>query len=383
MNEKKEWNKKNSVTIVSSMPPVQGVSAYTVGLVSELSKLVSVDVLGFNKIYPAFLYPGKMYDEKAKLVQDTETLRVHNVLNWYNPFGWVFQAFKVKSSLVHMQAWSPALTHIYLTLGIVFRMKGKRIVMTVHNIESHEKSFLKKFLTSLVFGIANEYIVHSQENKKELEIKVKGKKKVTVIPHGIIIPPLSPVTGKEARKRLNISDEDKILLCFGNIRDYKGLDVVLRALSHIKDKKVKLLIAGQCWGDWEKYQKIIDEHKLEKRVIKRIEFIPADELELLFKVSDLVLLPYKNFNAQTGVAPLILPFGVPFIVSKTGGLPSLVRRSEALIEQDDDGELAEKIEDILSDKKLYAELKKDVAEVRQELSWDSIAKRTVTEVYGE
>ncbi|MBN2880929.1 glycosyltransferase [Candidatus Woesearchaeota archaeon] len=370
----------NSITIISSLPPIKGISPYTSGYVKALSKHIKIDFLGFNKIYPSFLYPGGITDNSAILVKQNKNLKIKNVLNWYNPIQWISEAFRIKTPVVHAQWWSWPLAPLYWTILGISRLRGKKVIMTIHNVKPHEKSKLKIWLNNSVYGFANEYVVHTEQGYKDLR-KIVSTKKINLIPHGLIENPLRNISVIEARKKLGLNINDKILLCFGNIRDYKGVDIALKSLAQIKDKKVKLLIAGKCWEDWSKYQKIIDKYNLSSRVILKLDFIPAFETEYIFKASDLILMPYKHFDAASGVASQIIPYKIPFIVSKTGSLPDLVFSDVCLIKPNDYVTLSKNIVKILSDKKLYSKLKKDVSSIQKKLSWDELVLKYLGDVF--
>jgi glycosyltransferase involved in cell wall biosynthesis len=366
--------------MISSLPPITGLSPYTKGLVQELAKIIPVHFLGFNHIYPKFLYPGKMRDESAAPLREHDQLRIRNVLNWYNPIGWVIEAFRIKTPIVHAQWWSYPLAFLYIIILGICKLRGKKIVLTVHNVLPHEKNPIKILFNKSVFFLGDEYIVHTQTNKEELQALVKNKP-IHVIKHGLIKNPLKGISRDQARSLLKVAPDDKILLCFGHIRDYKGLDIALQSLALIKDPTVKLFVAGKCWEDWDKYAKLIEGLNLKGRVILKIGFIATNEIEQIFRASDIILLPYKHFNSQSGVGALILPFHIPLIVSDTGGLRDYVRDPRCVTRPGDHKELAQKVTQVLQDKTLRQKLADDCFQVEKELSWDTIAKQTVEEVY--
>ena len=363
------------ITMLSSLPPIIGLSPYTKGLVSELSKLIAVDFLGFNHIYPSFLYPGQITDPSATALEGHAQLRIRNVLNWYNPIQWIIEAWRIKTDIIHAQWWSFPLAPVYLTILGINKLRGKKIILTVHNIVPHERNVFKILLNKSVFALGDAYIVHTQRNQDELRPLV-GNRPIHVIPHGLIVNPTRGVSQADARCQFNIHESDKILLYFGHIRNYKGLDIALKALARIMDPRVKLLIAGQCWEKWSKYDKIIRDNQLQNRVIAKMGFIKTQEIEPLFMASDLVVLPYKHFNAQSGVGALALPLGIPMIVSNTGGLGDLVRDEACLFEPNNEKELARKIERILQEPDLYQKLKTDLNETAKSLSFETIAQQT-------
>ncbi|MFA5088830.1 MAG: glycosyltransferase family 4 protein [Candidatus Omnitrophota bacterium] len=320
-----------------------------------------------------------MRDESLPRPPEHDNLRIRNTLNWFNPFGWIYEAFRIKTKIIHAQWWSFPLAPIYIIVLGISKIRHKKIVLTIHNVLPHEKNFLKILLNKSVFYLGDEYIVHTKKNCQDLRKIIKDKT-IHVVPHGLIFPPLQDISKEKARDILHIPRSDKILLCFGHIRDYKGLDVAIKALSLIKDPQVKLLVAGKCWEDWQKYDNLITQYNLSDRVYLKLDFISMPDIEPIFKASDLVLLPYKHFDAQSGVGAIGIPFEIPLIVSRTGGLQDYATDENCRINAGDFEDLAKKIEKILSDTELYRKIKADVCSVKKQLRWDEIARKTV-EIY--
>ena len=115
-----------------------------------------------------------------------------------------------------------------------------------------------------------------------------------------------------------------ILLFFGNIRPYKGLDTLLEATAKIDDSHIKLIIAGQPWDGFEPYQSLIDKYRLHNRITKFLEFIPDEKLAQLLQAADLVVLPYKQLESASGPATAALAFEKPLVVTNTASLAELV-----------------------------------------------------------
>ncbi len=361
--------------MIGSLPPLVGLSPYTRALVDALSRYWPIEFLGFSNIYPRFLYPGRLKDDSQLPLEEHENLRIRNVLNWYNPFQWVAEGLRIHSPLVHAQWWSFPLAPIYYTLLSLSRMRGKRVIMTVHNVRPHERQGMKTFFNRSVFGLADEFIVHTNSNRETLSRFVGGRP-IHVIPHGIITIKRKGLSREEARRILGWALQERILLCFGHIRPYKGVDVAIKALAHIPDCNVRLVIAGRPWEDWTRYQKLIHDLRLENRIHLLLDYIPSEQVEAVFAASDLVLLPYKSFDAQSGVGALVLSFQIPLVVAETGGLPDYVKDPKCCFPPGNDLELAQRIEEILNSPRLYTKLSREVGQMRNELSWDRIARKT-------
>ena len=230
-------------------------------------------------------------------------------------------------------------------------------------------------MNELVWKLANSYIVHSKRNK-EILLK-KTKKPVYVVPHGIIELKKSKFSKIELRQKYGFSSKDKILLFFGGIRKHKGLDVLLKSLREIKDENVKLIIAGKPWEKFEPYEKLIKDFDIGNRIKLFLEFVPNKTSAELFAVCDLVVLPYKEFEATSGVGALALNFAKPMIVTDVGGLPEIAEDKNVVAKAGDSKDLEKKIRYALDNLKKLA---KDSRENAKEFSWVEISKKTL-EVY--
>jgi glycosyltransferase involved in cell wall biosynthesis len=130
---------------------------------------------------------------------------------------------------------------------------------------------------------------------------------------------------EEARKKLGLEVGQKLILFFGFIRQYKGLDLLLKAMAdeRIKQQNIKLLVAGEFYEDSKPYMDLIQQYQLQDSIILRTNFIPDSEVQYYLSGADCVIQPYKNAT-QSGVTPLAYHFEKPMVVTNVGGLPSLV-----------------------------------------------------------
>lgn len=367
--------------MIGTLPPIKGISPYCTELFKALSKHVEVEFIGFKSIYPDFLYPGgTTFRDENYEIPKIENSIIRNMLTWYNPVSWLLAGLTVKGEIVHAQWWAHPLAPIFCVILNTAKLRGKRIIITVHNVQPHEKSRVNTFLNEVVLGLGDNFIVHSEKNKESLSrIYNIDQDKISVIPHGILTPvAVKGITRDTARKFLNIPLNKKVLLFFGIIRDYKGLDILLKAMAQIvkENGDVILLIAGKPWEDWSKYQKIINENTLEGYIIKKLDFILPSEVEFYFSASDLVILPYKYFDSQSGVGALALPFGIPMVVSDVGSLPDFVRDERAIAKPNNPHDLSEVITKVIGNNNLLEKLSNDSQELAREYSWDRISKKT-------
>jgi len=367
--------KMKQVSLLSSFPPTKGISLYTSELVKELEKHIHINLICFKSIYPRFLYPGDPNDYSLKKPRLKNT-KIFQIITWYNPFSWVLAGFKVKEKL-HVQWWSWFLSPIYLVILSVAKIRRKKIIMTIHNVLPHEKSFLKNFLTTVIFKFADKIIVHSEQNKKDLR-KIRKKTPIKVIPHGVLSLPPKNISKAKARKLLEISLDKKVLLFFGNIRNYKGLKDLLEVFGKLlkTDQNYFLIIAGQCWEDWSIYQEIIDKNNLKKNILRLDGFISNDEIEAIFKSADLLILPYKYFDAQSGVGALGLNFNVPALVSDLDGLKEIAIDKSFIFKRGNLNELEVSIKNIFLNLK-KKNLSEKIKDLKIKFSWETIIQETL------
>ncbi|TET72251.1 MAG: glycosyltransferase [Candidatus Aminicenantes bacterium] len=373
---------KPKITLIGTLPPVKGLSPYCQELLKSLSKKMKVEFIGFKKLYPDFLYPGgtkvKDWNEKPP---ELKNAKIRIVLTYYNSFSWIWAGLTIKGDIIHAQWWSHVLAPIYFVILSICKVRGKKIVITVHNVVPHENNGINNFLNRIVLVFGDNFIAHNDKNKENLSnLYHIPQEKISVIPHGILEPvSIKGISKKEAREYLKVPQNKRIILHFGNIRDYKGLDVLLKSLKFIAKeiRDVLLIIAGQPWVNWKKYEKIIKENNLEDYIVKKLDFIPPSEVEYYYSASDIVVLPYKYFDSQSGIGALALPFKKPLIVTDVGGLPDFIRDERALARANDAEDLAEKIIDILKNETLLSKLEKDSEKVRERFQWNKLAKETL------
>jgi glycosyltransferase involved in cell wall biosynthesis len=277
---------------------------------------------------------------------------------------------------------------MYCFILPVVKIRGKKRIVTVHNITPHTADkpsiLLDKIFNKIIFPLTDFFIVHNKRNKKKLlELYRIDEKKISIIPHGALIPyqKIKNISKEHARNHLNIPNDKKVILFFGYMWDYKGLDVLLKSLKIVRKNlnDFVLVIAGQPLDSWKKYNKIIEENILDKYILKVLSYIPDSEIEYYFSSADLVVLPYYEhpFDTHGGVGALALSFKKPMVVTDVGGLTEYVKDKRVISNPNNPNELAQKIIFILRDDTLLEKLSKDSEELSKKLSWDKIADKTI------
>jgi glycosyltransferase involved in cell wall biosynthesis len=368
------------VAMLGSLPPLRALSPYCLGLATAMAEAVKVEFISFDKIYPGFLYPGRDLEEDHTFPAiDHPNLRVRRQLAWYNPLTWIVEGLTAKGALLHAQWWSLPLWPIYAFVCSGFKARRRPIVFTVHNIRPHEDSRIYESLCRVLFKLGDHFIVHSAENRDTLrEVYNIPDSRMTQIAHGPLEFPSGVLTREGARQDLGFSNEHRVVLFFGAIRSYKGVDVALRALADLREKmpEVRLLIAGKPWETWASYEAIISALGIAPIVNTDLRYIPAGEVAKFFLAADLVILPYRRFDAQSGVGAAALAFRKPLIVTDVGGLPDLVEDRSWVVPADDWKALAEKMGQCLCDPERLLKMARGSGRLREAGSWAEAAKQT-------
>jgi glycosyltransferase involved in cell wall biosynthesis len=283
-------------------------------------------------------------------------------------------------------------------LMLYYKLLGKRIAFTAHNVNAGKRdandSLLNRLSLKIQYRLADHIFVHTEKMKKELlrEFGV-NERSISVIPFGINNSvPDTTLTPAEARRKFGMLENERLILFFGNIGPYKGLEFLVAAFQQVvaKNPCYRLIIAGAPIRGFEEYlngiQELIRQSPDRERVIQRIEYIPDEETELYFKAADILVLPYTHIF-QSGVLFLGYSFGLPVIATKVGSLAEdiIEGRTGFLCTPCDPVDLAKAIE-----RYFESDLYKDLQARRQEIrdfanarhSWEIVGQMT-RNVYAE
>jgi glycosyltransferase involved in cell wall biosynthesis len=370
------------VTMIGSLPPHRGVSPYVRDLAQALGARddLSLDVLSFRSLYPRRLYPGGDPTDALSAIKDIPGARVRRTLRWWNVLGWLREGVRIRGDIVHAQWWSFPLAPLYVTLLGIARLRGRRVVITMHNVEPHEGGLMRRLANSAVLPLAHHLIVHTEANRASLLRRGVAGARISVLPMGIA--PSETVTETEkraARAALNLPLDAPLVLFAGNIRPYKGVDVLIEAF-HAAQAQVpgaRLAIVGQPWRDAGDIAESIDRAGLGGSVTARLAYVSDDELGRWVSAADVVVYPYTHFDAQSAAAGDALRRGRAIVVTRVGGLADLVDDDRAVAAPRDPGDLAEAIASVLTDDDLKAKLESGAARRADELAWPNIAAQCV------
>ncbi|OJZ13994.1 glycosyltransferase [Sphingobacterium sp. 40-24] len=285
-----------------------------------------VDIYSFSLQYPNFLFPGKSQysDEPAPT-----GLHIKTTVNSINPFNWIKVGKELKKAnydLLIVRFWMPFFGPCLGTIQRQVRKnKHTKIVCIADNIIPHEQRIGDSLLIRYFLKSVDACLTMSKSVLADLKM-LSPKMPAVYTPHPLYDNYGVHQSKKEARRLLKIAEGDKVVLFFGFIRQYKGLDILLEALAdpRIRTLGVKLLLAGEFYGDPAPYLNLIKKYKLEEFIFMHTDFISNQEVGRYFSAADCVVLPYRSAT-QSGITQVAYHFDLPMIVSNVGGLPELVQ----------------------------------------------------------
>ena len=374
-------NGSERVAMLGSFPPLRALSSYCLELALAIADLVQLEFISFSKIYPAFLYPGGgLKNDHSFPAIGHPNLRVKRRLTWYNPVTWIVEGLFTKADLLHAQWWSLPLILVYAVVCGGFKLRGKPVIFTVHNVLPHERIFFHIMASRLVFKLADHFIVHSASNRARLiKYYCIPPERVTQIPHGPLDFHVQGDVDRQAvRKEMGFRPENRVILLFGAIRPYKGIHTALKAFKEVcrKNPEARLLIVGKLWEKWERYERLIGELGVGEYVTTYLRYVSSANVCNYFMASDLVILPYHHFDSQSGVGAIAISFRKPMIVTNVGGLPELVEDHRFVVPPKDADALARAIIKCLKDYSQLEAMSKSTETIAARVAWPLIAKKT-------
>jgi D-inositol-3-phosphate glycosyltransferase len=368
------------IFIIGPAYPLRGGPAqFNENLCAELNKAGhNAAIISYALQYPNFLFPGSsQYETSGKAPTG---ITIHTLINTINPFNWIKVARfikKEKPDFILFRYWLPFFGPCLGTIGRLVRKHTKVLALT-DNIVPHEKRFGDKPFTHYFINSCHGFIAMSKAVLKDVS-KFSNTTHKAYSPHPMYETYGSPVSMKEARAHLNLKADDKIVLFFGLIRHYKGLDLLLQAMADpaIKQKNIKLLIAGEFYEDKQPYFDLIKQHKLEEQVILHDKFIANDDVLYYFCASNLVAQTYRNAT-NSGVTMVGYYYEKPMLVTNVGGLAEIVPNEKCgYVVNLNVTEISEKINNYFSLNK-EAEFTQNVIVEKKKYEWPTFINSLLT-----
>ena len=337
------------ISFLSAFPPYRGgISKHSSLIYSYLSEKYDIQAINFKKLYPDIFFPGKSQYDYSQINIGKRTL------DSINPFTWI-KTIKIiekhNPDILLFKFWHPFFVPAY---NFIIKRTKKRcrchIVMVCDNLFPHEKFPISRKLIKKITRNVDGFVVQSSIVEAELK---------SLVPNPIYVKRLHPIYDNypnlidkvKAKDMLNIK-ESKVVLFFGFIRKYKGLDILIKSMEDVfkKDSDMKLLIVGECYEDKARYYGLINKSKYKNQIMWVEDFIPDSEISKYFSASDIVVLPYTSAS-QSGIIPLAYHYNRPVITSNIDSLIEVVQQNKTgyIFKKGDVADLSVKISTFFND----------------------------------
>jgi D-inositol-3-phosphate glycosyltransferase len=310
--------KKTKIVFLAPFEPFRsGIAKHSTQIAKELATRESIDLtlLSFSRLYPKFLFPGDS-DKDADFAEAD-----HNVtfdLDTINPFTWIKCVNKIKHikpDILIIPAWTFFVAPCMGWIAKRCKQAGITTICIVHNAFDHEQASWKNKLMTYQLGQINKFVCHNNAIKNDI-LEVFSEASTVLSPHPIFSQ--YPKANKTLTRRAEVE-----FLFFGLIRDYKGLDLLLKACSQLKDIDYHLSVVGECWGDISVYQIMAEELGIEIKVEFVAQYVSDAEAAEYFTRADAVVLPYKSMTG-TGVIPLAYHYKTPVITTNLSAFHEVI-----------------------------------------------------------
>ena len=282
-------------------------------------------IYSYSLQYPSIFFPGTSQYTKDP---PPEGIKIVPAINSVNPVNWIQTGKALRKEnpdLIVVRYWIPFMGP---ALGTILRRvkknKHTKIICIADNISPHEKRPGDARFTRYFIKSVDAFITMSEKVMNDLR-SIEPRKPALLVAHPLYDNFGEIVPKAKAREKLSILQNERVILFFGFIRRYKGLDLLLDAMNdpRIRQAGIRLLIAGEFYEDEKSYHELIHKLNLEPSLLLHTLFIPDDEVKYYLSAADAVIQPYRNAT-QSGVTPLAYHFEKPMIVTNVGGLPALV-----------------------------------------------------------
>lgn len=373
---------KNIVIIGPAHPLRGGLASYDERLAKAFQDQGhQVEIYTFSLQYPGFLFPGttQFSTEPAP-----KNLKINVCINSVNPLNWLrigHRLRKKRPDLIVVRYWLPFMGPC---LGTILRLAKKnnhtKVVCIADNIIPHEKRPGDKSFTRYFIKPVDGFITMSEKVLKDLSL-FSMMAPAKFVPHPLYDNFGDQVFMKDAREKLHLPENERIILFFGFIRHYKGLDILFDTIACLKKRNnacsdIKFMIAGEFYEDRKPYDEQIERLGIRDSLILKTDFIPDSEVRYYLCASNMVIQPYRSAT-QSGVTPLAYHFEKPMIVTNVGGLPALVPHMKVgLVAEPNPESIADSIELFFSNGE--ESFIPGIIEEKKKYSWEVMTKEILS-----
>jgi glycosyltransferase involved in cell wall biosynthesis len=370
--------------IISTAYPLRGGIAHYTALLSRalISAGHEVQVITFSRQYPKILFPGKSQDESGDAgiaIDARQIIDTINPLTWYRAAK---EAAEFTPDAVIFKFWLPFFAPCYgfisRRIKKLLRRKNRdtKIIYIADNVIPHEHRPGDRALTNYAFKAVDHFIVQSSAVERDL-LSVKSDAHYIRLDH-----PIYEIFGKsmpmsDARQRLGIADDAKVLLFFGFIRKYKGLDIIIRALPKLIEKypDIVLLAAGESYSGDDDVRSLIQELNIPPKNLQLVtDYIPNDDVPIYFSAANAAILPYRSAT-QSGIVQIAYNFDLPVIATDVGGLAEIVidGKSGLIASEPTTEAVTAKVTEFF-EKDMEQKLREGVRQEKKKYSWETFVK---------
>ncbi|MBI4454422.1 MAG: glycosyltransferase [Acidobacteria bacterium] len=353
-----------------------GIAHYTTSLHQTLLQQGHICfVISFSRLYPSLLFPGESqfdHSDKHFPIENQRLLDSLNPLSWRAAARYILQQ---GPDVAVFQYWHPYFSLVYRAIVTRLNARNIPVVLVCHNVVPHERHPVATLLRNRMFATVERFLVHSDQDRQVLE-QLQPRAKIFRAHHPVYQLFEEPtVTRESARRSLGLSQDENIILFFGHVRPYKGLETLLRSLPRIlKRQTVRLLIAGEFYGSRRTYDRLMRNLGLQSYVIVHDHYIANEMVAQYFKAANLLVLPYHDAT-QSGIIPTAYFFDLPVVTTSVGGLPEAVLDGKTgfLVPPKNPAALAETIMDYFQAGRETA-FRNEILGFKKQFSWCKIVE---------
>lgn len=363
------------IAILSCFYPYRGgISQFNTYLYNELGKDNIVKAFNFKRQYPEFLFPGKtQYVSAEDMAVPIEST---SLLDTANPFSYITTLRAIKEwdpDVLIVRYW---MSYFAPSLGFIARhMKDKcKVISILDNVIPHEPHFFDRPLTRYLLSGTDGCVTLCEAVSKDL-LEISPDSRYAVIQHPLYSQFGAPKDRAQMEEKLGLEHGKKNLLFFGLIRDYKGLDILLKAFDEL-DESYQLIVAGEPYGSFDKYRELIDASPAKGRIHLFLDFIKDSEVADFFSTADLVVLPYRSAT-QSGISSVSYHFEVPLVVTDVGGLKETIgTRGTGLVAKECTPEMIKaEVQRFFADPVLRESCVENIRKEKVRLSWGNFCRQ--------
>lgn len=348
-----------------------GIAQFSESLYAELSKTNDVEVFSFSLLYPSIIFPGK-----TQFVTDIDSSKYsgYRMLNSLNPLSYTKTAKRINEfnpEALIVAYWIPQIG--YITSKVLEKVSSSiKKIGLIHNAIPHEQSKLDSWFSNPFFKACDAFITMSKTVSNDIK-QLLRKDNISILEkeHPIYNHYSNQISQEEARKYFSIPKNKKVLLFFGFIRPYKGLDLLIEAFNYLNDDFF-LLIVGECYKDLATYKDLIEKSPNKERILTKFDYVTDSEVSIYFEASDVLVLPYRSAT-QSGVLATAYQFDKPIIATPVGGIrEAIMKAGTGLLAKDVSSlAIADTIQSFFKDAIDY---KQAIEKEKARLSWSNFSQ---------